>query len=143
MSKLLKITSGSEDVLLDDLYYKKGDTYVIDKNYEEEGLLTIGHITSGTKRLRVAVPLPKRVPSGLKMTLNKFSAIIRTTQGAYLDNSSSAIDWTVGYSASINKNTTNLDQAIVTIIKNSEAFANCDNNTPVVASIMKITITFS
>ena len=139
MSKLLKITSGSEDVLLDDLYYKKGDTYEYNTSTSK---IVAGYVTTSAKACYMSIWMPKRVPSDITLTLSAFVAIIRTHNGNYLDHGSSSakVDWMIGYDTKI----VSFDENFINVgIEKSSAFTDVTNNTPVVVSINKMIVTFS
>lgn len=113
------ITSGNVD---EALFYKSGDAFVCDYD-----TIMNGYITSGTKNVRVSVPVPKRLDNISSITVQSLNVEARCNKG-YLNNQSGNVEYVgkSGYIVEANKSNNNV---VNILISKSSAWSNVDNNT--------------
>lgn len=75
-----------------DLWFKKGDVCT----YSDTRGPFLGFLTSSGVDIFVNIPLPKKIPSGIKITLNSFKANIRIPAGGYMGTDGKTTYWTEG-----------------------------------------------
>lgn len=107
------------------LFYQPGDTFECDYD-----TILNGYVTSGTKNVRLAFPVPKRLDNINSITIESLNAEARCNKG-YLNSKSGNVEYVgkSGYTIEVHKSNNNVVNIL--IIKNS-AWTNVDNNTPVV-----------
>jgi hypothetical protein len=104
------------------LFYRPGDTFVCDYD-----TIMNGYITSGTKNVRVSLPVPKRLDNISSITVESLNVEGRCNKG-YLNNQSGDVEY-VGksdYTVEANKSNNNV---VNILISKSSAWSNVDNNT--------------
>ena len=113
------ITSGNVD---EALFYKSGDAFVCDYD-----TIMNGYITSGTKNVRVSLPVPKRLDNISSITVESLNVEGRCNKG-YLNSQSGNVEYVgkSGYTVEANKSNNNV---VNILISKSSVWSNVDNNT--------------
>lgn len=108
-----------------EFFYEPGETFECDYD-----TILNGYVTSGTKNVRLAFPVPKRLDNINSITIESLNAEARCGKG-YLNNQSGNVEYVgkSGYTIGAHKSNNNVVNIL--IIKDS-AWTNVDNNTPVV-----------
>ena len=108
-----------------EFFYEPGDTF--ESDYDT---ILNGYVTSGTKNVRLAFPVPKRLDNINSITIESLNAEARCNKG-YLNGQSGTVEYVgnSGYTIGVHKSNNNVVNIL--IIKNS-VWTNVDNNTPVV-----------
>ena len=108
-----------------EFFYEPGDTFECDYD-----TILNGYVTSGTKNVRLAFPVPKRLDNINSITIESLNAEARCNKG-YLNSQSGNVEYVgkSGYTIGVHKSNNNVVNIL--IIKDS-AWTNVDNNTPVV-----------
>lgn len=108
-----------------EFFYEPGDTFECDYD-----TILNGYVTSGTKNVRLAFPVPKRLDNINSITIESLNAEARCNKG-YLNSQSGNVEYVgkSGYTIGAHKSNNNVVNIL--IIKSS-AWTNVDNNTPVV-----------
>lgn len=108
-----------------EFFYEPGETFECDYD-----TILNGYVTSGTKNVRLAFPVPKRLDNINSITIESLNAEARCGKG-YLNSQSGNVEYVgkSGYTIGAHKSNNNVVNIL--IIKDS-AWTNVDNNTPVV-----------
>lgn len=108
-----------------EFFYEPGETFECDYD-----TILNGYVTSSTKNVRLAFPVPKRLDNINSITIESLNAEARCGKG-YLNNQSGNVEYVgkSGYTIGAHKSNNNVVNIL--IIKDS-AWTNVDNNTPVV-----------
>ena len=111
------------------LYYKNGDTYIINGS-----LASNGYVTGGAMELNIPITVPKSLSKIKSVTVSNYKLNARNVQGTYIvQNLTDAL--MTAYIRSEN--------ILMLSIKNKDGSAfNVQNNTPISAQIYNMTFTF-
>ncbi len=124
MNEIKNVVNANYDAMMDELYYKTGDTFTIGSSYS--GYYTGGIVSSGRKALVWTITLPKRLTNITSITIDSLNLTIRHSSGGYIYNDTPL--------ASIDGNLNiyiNTDNTITIVNERTTEVTAVTNNTPI------------
>ena len=82
MNEIKSVVNANYDAMMDELYYKNGDTFTIGSSYG--GYYTGGIVSGGRKTLVWSIILPKRLTNITSITIDNLVLTARHTNGGYI-----------------------------------------------------------
>ena len=118
--------------LIDEMYYKAGDTYLASNI-----IVTGGYVTSSKKQLWLSVTLPKRLDNITNVNITSLIMSVRSVTGTYIIENKSLP------TSDISVNTTIADNNTITLSLNKTSDFYQTNNTPIGVQINALGLSFS
>lgn len=129
MNEIKSVVNTNYDAMMDELYYKNGDTIELGNNNVPGLYVASGLITGSTQSVLVTLVTPKRLDNITSITINSINVEARGISG-YLNSESGYIEYVGKSGYTITAWVSSLNTIGIRITKSS-AFTNVNNNTPI------------
>lgn len=129
MNEIKSVVNANYDAMMDELYYKNGDTIELGSDNVPGLYIATGYISAGTQSVFVTLVTPKRLDNITSITIDSINVEARGISG-YLNSQAGYVEYVGKSGYTITAWVSSLNTISIRINKSS-AFTNVNNNTPI------------